>query len=120
MTAITLNSTKRSAAGRAGLTLTLRGRRVLAALLLAPVALGVGIGVAQIPAAFADDEASASGGVYEQFETHTVLAGESLWDIAAGIAGNQDVRDVVVEIQRLNGLSGSSLQAGQQLALPNL
>lgn len=115
MTALSINKP-----ARATMKLTARGRRVLAALLLAPVGLGIGIGVAQIPAAFADDHAGAPGAVYEQFETHTVLTGESLWGIAAAIAGSHDVRDVVAEIQRLNGLSGSSLQAGQRLALPNL
>lgn len=117
MTAISLNNT---AGLRSGLKLTVRGRRVLAGLLLAPVGLGIGVGVSQIPTAFAGDEGVVSNGVYEQFETHTVLAGESLWGIASHIAGTHDVRDVVAEIQRLNGLSGSSLQAGQQLALPNL
>ncbi|MGO1544758.1 MAG: LysM peptidoglycan-binding domain-containing protein [Gulosibacter sp.] len=116
MTAMSLHDTSRK---RAGLKLTVRGRRVLAALLLAPVGLGIGIGVAQMPAAFAGDDAVAQG-AHEQFEMHTVLAGESLWDIAGGIAGSSDVRDVVAEIMRLNGLSDASLQAGQQLALPNL
>lgn len=117
MTSISLNN---SAQNHIGLRLTARGRRVLAALLLAPIGLGIGVGVAQMPVAFAGDEAAVSGGVYEQFEMHTVLAGESLWDIASSIAGSHDVRDVVAEIQRLNGLSVSSLQAGQRIALPNL
>jgi LysM repeat protein len=97
--------------------LTVRGRRLLTALLLAPVALGVGVGIAQVPAAIAGHQASASA---ESFETHTVLAGETLWSIAESIAGDHDVRDVVHEIMRLNLLDSSSLQAGQQLALPNL
>ena len=116
MTVISLNNTARN---DAGLKLTVRGRRVIAALLLAPRGLGLGVVLTQMPSAFAGD-VSSSVGVYEQFETHTVLAGETLWDIASSIAGSHDVRDVVAEIQRLNGLSTSALQAGQQLALPNL
>ncbi|KAB1641864.1 LysM peptidoglycan-binding domain-containing protein [Gulosibacter chungangensis] len=122
MTAISLNGSGRR---NAGLKLTVRGRRLVAAMLFAPIGLGIGIGISQLPAAFAGDEAVVAGGVYEQFEVHTVLAGESLWDIASDLVASHghdtyDVRDVVSEIQRLNGLSSSSLQAGQQLALPNL
>lgn len=114
---------------RPGVRLTVRGRRVLAALLLAPIGTGLGIGLASMPAAFADGAvagaangtsgAAFTGGVDEEFEIHTVGVGESLWDIASSIAGTHDVRDVVAEIQRLNGLPNASLQPGQQLALPN-
>ena len=102
------------------LRLTARGRRVLAALLLAPIALGAGIGLAQLPAAFAGDAASVGTGERESFETITVAQGETLWSIAESIAGDGDVRDVVHEVMRLNNLDGASLQAGQKLALPNL
>lgn len=122
MTAISLSGNAQSGAG---LKLTVRGRRVLAAILFAPIGLGIGIGVVQLPTAFAGDDAAIAGGVYEQFETHIVLPGESLWGIASSLvasvgANSYDVRDVVSEIQRLNGLTSSSLQAGQRLALPNL
>jgi LysM repeat protein len=110
MTALTAST---GATRQPRMRLTVRGRRLLTALLLAPVALGVGVGIAQVPAAIAGHQASASA---ESFETHTVLAGETLWSIAESIAGD----DVVHEIMRLNLLDSSSLQAGQQLALPNL
>lgn len=102
------------------LRLTARGRRVLAALLLAPLALGIGIGLAQIPAAFAGDPAVVGTGERERFRVHTVVGGETLWQISERIAGDRDVRDVVQEIMRLNNLPGAAIQAGQQLALPNL
>ena len=52
-------------------------------------------------------------------ETYTVLAGETLWDIAAGIAApGEDVRDVVDDLVVLNDLPGSGLTAGQQILLP--
>lgn len=112
MTALTART---SAVSEPRLRLTVRGRRLLGALLLAPVALGVGVGIAQVPAALATTTTYAA----ETFETHTVLAGETLWTIASDIADGRDVRDVVREIMRLNLLDSSSVQAGQELALPN-
>lgn len=113
MTALTAST---SANPGTRLRLTVRGRRLLGALLLAPVALGVGVGIAQVPAALATTTTYAAA---ETFETHTVLAGETLWTIASDIADGRDVRDVVHEIMRLNLLDSSSVQAGQELALPN-
>ena len=115
MTATPLHRT-----ARPELRLTVRGRRVLATLLLAPVALGIGAGLAQLPAAFAGDPAVTAVGERETFEVRTVAQGETLWAIAESIAGDRDVRDVVHEIMRLNNLSTASLQAGQRLAVPNL
>ena len=118
MTAVPFN-TARSARQAAPMRLTVRGRRVIASLLLAPVGLVAGVALAQVPTALAGDASIASQQA-EQFEYHTVLAGENLWGIASSIAGDRDVRDVVAEIMRLNGLQSASVQAGQQLALPNL
>ena len=45
----------------------------------------------------------------------------SSWQIAASVARpGQDVRDVVVEVQKLNGMSDSSLVAGEELVVPAL
>lgn len=101
----------------ARLRLTARGRRALAGALLIPAILGVGAGIAQIPTAMAGHEQQVAQ--YEQFETYTVMGGETLWSIAEKVGGDRDVRDVVHEIMRLNNLSSANVQAGQQLALPN-
>lgn len=51
--------------------------------------------------------------------TYRVLAGDTLWDIAASIAEpDEDVRVVIAEIKRLNGLPVSSLSVGQVLMIP--
>jgi LysM repeat protein len=48
-----------------------------------------------------------------------VEQGDSLWSIAASVAGEgDDVRAVVDRIQELNGLSGSAVLPGQVLELP--
>jgi len=48
----------------------------------------------------------------------TVQPGDSLWTVAQRIAPANDPREVVAQIRRINHLSSSSLQAGQQLLLP--
>lgn len=51
-------------------------------------------------------------------EQTTVQAGESLWSVAQRIAPDNDPREVIAQIRRLNDLAGSQLQVGQQLLLP--
>jgi LysM repeat protein len=48
----------------------------------------------------------------------TVLPGDTLWNIANDVAPGADPRDTVAEIIELNALPGSTVQAGQQLAVP--
>lgn len=92
------------------LRLTGRGRVVVAALSLLLVA---GVGVLGSRAA-ADGPASAP-----VVERHVVTPGETLWGIAASVARpGQDVRDVVVELQKLNGMGDSGLVAGEELVVP--
>lgn len=95
------------------LRLTRRGRALLvlllAGLLLAAFSLGS-------QASQAADVAA--GGVQVRFEQTTVQPGESLWSVAQRIAPDNDPREVVTRIRRLNDLSGSRLQVGQQLLLP--
>jgi len=50
---------------------------------------------------------------------YTVQPGDTLWRIAADAAvPGEDVRDVIVELQELNGLPRAELTAGQRLVLP--
>lgn len=92
------------------LRLTRRGRVVVFVL-----ALGLGLG-GMLGNQVASAGAPAPG---VPVETHTVRAGETLWDIAAGLAApGQDVRDVVDDLVDLNDLPGSGLAAGQQILLP--
>jgi hypothetical protein len=44
--------------------------------------------------------------------------GETLWDIASGIAGEGDTRDMLTRIERLNALDTGMLYAGQRLRVP--
>jgi nucleoid-associated protein YgaU len=47
-----------------------------------------------------------------------VQSGDTLWSIATALQSDGDVRALVDEIQRLNGLEGAELVPGQVLQLP--
>ncbi|WP_236830120.1 LysM peptidoglycan-binding domain-containing protein [Blastococcus sp. KM273128] len=47
-----------------------------------------------------------------------VEPGDTLWSIAGAAAGGRDVRDVIVDIRRLNGLESAAIDPGQVLMLP--
>lgn len=94
-------------AGR--LHLTRRGRAVAVLLGLLLVVAGVmgGRAVAEGP-----QQAT-------EVQTYAVQSGDTLWTIAQGVAKpGEDVRDVVIQLQRLNSLDSGSLLAGQVLMLP--
>ncbi len=91
------------------LRITRRGRVVLSTLLALPI-LAASLFLAT-PGAQAGNE---SGEVV----TYTVLAGESLGDIAGEIAPEEDPRAVIDQIRKANALSGAEVFPGQQLILP--
>lgn len=102
---------------RTRLRLTRRGRLVFTALGSIPlVALVVALVLGSGPAA----AGGAEGLVGASFETVTVSAGDTLWEIAVDLAPREDPRDVIEAIARLNGLDSLVVQPGQQLALPRL
>jgi hypothetical protein len=95
----------------APLRLTARGRFVVVAL-----GLLLSIGVSAIAA-----RAVADGPVSSAVEVtrHVVLEGETMWGLAEQVAApGEDVRDVVLELVRLNDLPSAGLMAGQEILLP--
>lgn len=48
----------------------------------------------------------------------TVLAGQSLWQIAAKVAPDQNPRDFIAAVVSLNGLTTADVTPGQRIALP--
>jgi hypothetical protein len=97
------------------LRLTVRGRRVLAALAALPVVVALAFAIVSGGGALASGEHGASA---DSFESVTVRPGESLWSIAEVVAPTHDPRDVVDGIMTLNALSSPVLDAGQSLAIP--
>jgi len=100
----------RRAARPAPMHLTRRGRVVVLLLGLA-ILLG---GTLAATRATAEGPTSAP-----EVERYVVVPGDTLWEIASGIAHpGEDVRDVVQRIQVLNDMSSASLVAGREILLP--
>ncbi|OHV44173.1 peptidoglycan-binding LysM [Parafrankia colletiae] len=88
----------------------MRGRVVLG--LLASMVLGV------VFSAVLVTSSQAFTGTPVTYQTHRVLPGETLWEIARGIDPDADTREVVGQLMALNGLPTAALLPGQQLRLP--
>jgi hypothetical protein len=97
---------------RTTLRLTPRGRLVVVVLfLLTLLAGGVlsGSGVSL---------ATNQAGPAHAYRYVTVQPGQTLWGIAKEVAPQRDPRATIEDIRRLNALSDTGVQAGQQIALP--
>jgi len=92
--------------------LTRRGKIVVLAVAFIVIAL---LTLVLGPSVVATDEA----GVSQQVRTVKVMAGETLWQIAADANPDGDIRDTVDTIVRLNSLpNASAVQAGAVIAVP--
>jgi hypothetical protein len=91
------------------LRLTRRGQIVLGVL-----GVLLALGLAQGGAAVAGGSSAP-----QVVDIHVVAAGETVWGYARDIAGHdEDVRDVVAEILRLNSLGSAQIVVGQRILLP--
>ncbi|MEJ1156276.1 LysM peptidoglycan-binding domain-containing protein [Microbacterium marmarense] len=97
------------------LRLTVRGRRVFAAMAALPLVIALSIAVISGGAAMASRD---SGVASVSYESVTVGTGDSLWSIAEEVAPAADPRDVVDAIVRLNALDSANVLVGQRLAVP--
>jgi len=50
--------------------------------------------------------------------THTVSAGDTLWEIAEQYAGRRDIREMILIIREANNLDSVTIQPGQTLVIP--
>ena len=99
----------RGARAEAPLRITRRGRVVLVLLVAVVLVLAARVGLA------------VAGGPGEPVEVrvHVVSSGETLWELAQGVANpGEDLREVVSGLVELNGLSSSGVKAGQAILLP--
>lgn len=97
---------------RGGMRLTRRGR--LAVTLTA-------VSLLAVPGVLGASTALAGASPAEPVATEQVLVhpGQTLWEIAAAAApAGADVRDVIIDIQQLNGLETSAVYSGQELSVP--
>lgn len=96
---------------RGGVRLTRRGRLVVFVLALV-VVLSVGILLAS------GSVATGERGKPEPTRVVMVGTGDTLWGIAAEVAGDGDIRGMVDRIEELNALESGMLIAGQKLRVP--
>ena len=107
-------SARRTAAAPA-VHLTRRGR-VLSVVVFAAVLLGAfSLGRTASEAAGPTSNAAVTADVVQHT---TVQPGDSLWSVARRVAPENDPREVVEQIRRLNDLTSAEIQVGQQLLLP--
>lgn len=97
--------------------MTARGRRALALLVAAPLLAASALAGAGVLGDAVSGAVASSSTRTADFERITVVPGQSLWEIAQAIAPEADPRDVVAEIEMLNGIAGA-IQPGAQLAIP--
>jgi len=62
--------------------------------------------------------ATGEKGTDQPTEKVMVGEGDTLWDIAAGLADDGEVRAMMTTIRELNALDSSMLVAGQELFVP--
>lgn len=91
--------------------LTRRGRLVVLAFAVLTI-LAVGFVLA------GGSVATSEPGTPEPTRVVMVGSGDTLWDIAASVAGGGDVRAMVDHIRDLNALDSGMLTAGQRLLVP--
>lgn len=101
----------RSGARTAPVHLTRRGRLLILAVLVSVLFGAFSLGRA-------GSEAAPKAQPAPVLEQTTVQPGESLWSVAERIAPDNDPREVIAQIRRLNNLRDSTLRIGQQLLLP--
>lgn len=95
---------------RGTLHATVRGRRVVLGLIVV-VSAGLGLLGGQAVAATPAVPAEAVRVVVEP--------GDTLWELALGLVEpGEDIRDVVLDIQELNGMGSAALSVGDELLLP--
>jgi hypothetical protein len=91
--------------------LTRRGRLVvLGFALMALLVLGVVWGSGSV--------ATLHPGTPEPTQIVVVAPGDTLYDIAAGVADDGQVAEMVEQLQQMNGLDDPMLQVGQHLRVP--
>jgi len=85
---------------------------------VAAVLLFLGLLLAAMAVLGSHSAATGEAGTPVPTRTVQVGPGDTLWGIAADVAAPGKVRETVHQIQELNALTGSGVQAGQTIAVP--
>jgi LysM repeat protein len=111
MSTMTISITHIRPARPGSVRLTRRGRLVVLALAVLAILL-VGFVLA------GGSVATSEPGTPEPTRVVMVGAGDTLWDLAADLSDDGDVRGMVDHIKRLNALDSGMVTAGQRLLVP--
>ena len=99
--------------------LTRRGRRVVAALVIAVVIVAVTVLWMSVAGSVqASSHGSAQGSPYQGMTQVVVRPGQTVWSIAAAAEPSENPWAVVQQIINVNALSSANVQAGQLLWVP--
>lgn len=80
--------------------------------LVLPLVIAAVLLLALAPASTADNSIS-------RVDTYAVVAGDTLWEIAANVTPpSADVRATIAQIEELNGLATGTIEPGQVLLIP--
>lgn len=83
------------------------------------ITVGLGLALSLCIGAYIGHTASQEVKTVERQQIHYVQEGETLWDIAGGVASNHDdIRRIIRKIQRDNDIGGNEdIQPGQRLII---
>lgn len=83
------------------------------------ITVGLGLALSFCIGAYIGHTAGQEVKTVERQQIHYVQEGETLWDIAGGVASNHDdIRRIIWKIQRDNGIGGNEdIQPGQRLII---
>lgn len=83
------------------------------------ITVGLGLALSFCIGAYIGHTASQEVKTVERQQIHYVQEGETLWDIAGGVASNHDdIRRIIWKIQRDNDIGGNEdIQPGQRLII---
>lgn len=95
------------------LRITARGRAVLTGLVALPFVAIIGVLVLN------GGGAVATGNSARALESVTVMAGQSLWELAEELAPEEDPREVIADLVAVNTLVSAEVRPGQQLDIPS-
>jgi hypothetical protein len=95
------------------LRITARGRAALTGLAALPFVAIIGVLVLN------GGGAVATGNSARALESVTVMAGQSLWELAEELAPEEDPREVIADLVAVNTLVSAEVRPGQQLDIPS-
>ena len=94
-----------------------QAKRLARTVLSVSLLIVIGAGFSSISAA-SDNSGVANADKQSKYVQVVVTPGESLWSIAAMVAGDASIASVVADIVEVNQLKGADVVAGSKLLVP--